>query len=140
MGYLDDDLLLLFSFYYELWVNILGKFLIQYSVFKLQKRIIRIIMDAGTKDSCREVFKILKVLPLRSQYILSLVLSVVNNKKYFKINSEIHSINTRNNSNLFKRLSHSSVYQNGRYYFVIKVHTRLTCQIKDLSHDIKQFK
>jgi hypothetical protein len=33
-------------------------------IFKLQKRIIRIIMGAGTRDSCRELFKILKVLPL----------------------------------------------------------------------------
>jgi hypothetical protein len=54
------------------------------SIFKLQKRIIRIIMGAGTRDYyCRELFKILKVLPLRSQYIVSLVLFMVNNEKTF---------------------------------------------------------
>jgi hypothetical protein len=95
------------------------------SIFKLQKRIIRIKMDAGTRDSCRELFKILKVLPLRTQYIVSLVLFVVNNKKHFKINSEIHSINTRNNSNLYKLLSHLYIYQNGPYYYGIKVYNRL---------------
>jgi hypothetical protein len=31
------------------------------SIFTLQKRIIRIIMGTGTRDSCRELFKILKV-------------------------------------------------------------------------------
>jgi hypothetical protein len=34
------------------------------SISKLQKRIMRIIMGAGTRDSCTELFKILKVLPL----------------------------------------------------------------------------
>jgi hypothetical protein len=97
-------------------------------------------MGTGTRDSCRELFKILKVLPLRSQYILSLVLFVVNNKKHFKINSEIHSINTRNNSNLYQPLTHLSIYKNGSYYYGIKVHNRLPCPIKDLSHNTKQFK
>ena len=34
------------------------------NIFKLQQRIIRIIMGAGTRDCCRELFKILTVLPL----------------------------------------------------------------------------
>jgi hypothetical protein len=97
-------------------------------------------MGNGTRDSCGELFTILKVLPLQSQYILLLVLLLVNNKKYFNINSEIHSINTRNSSNLFQPLSHLSIYQNGPYYFGIKVYNRIPCQIKDLSHNIKQFK
>jgi hypothetical protein len=97
-------------------------------------------MGAGTRDSCTELFKILKVLPLRSQYILSLVHFVVNNKKHFNINSEIHGINTRNNSNFYQTLSHLSVYQNGPYYYGIKVYNRLPCQIMDLSQNIKQFK
>ena len=36
-------------------------------VFKLQKRAVRIIMGAGNNDSCREFFKILKILPLSAQ-------------------------------------------------------------------------
>ena len=109
------------------------------SIFKLQNRIIRIIMGTGNRYSCRELFKILKFLPLRSQYVLSLVL-FVSNKKHFKINSEIHSISNRNNSNLYQPLSHLSIYQNGRYYHGINVHNRLPCQIEDLSHNIKECK
>ena len=44
------------------------------SIFKIQERIIRIVMNAGTRDSCKELFKILKILPLQSKYILSLML------------------------------------------------------------------
>ena len=47
-------------------------------VFKLQKRAIRIIMGARNNDSCREFFKILKILPLSAQYIYSLLMFVVN--------------------------------------------------------------
>jgi hypothetical protein len=63
-------------------------------------------MGINSRHSCRELFKMLNILPLQSQYILSLVLFVVNNKNQFKVNSEIHSINTRNNSNVFQPLSH----------------------------------
>ena len=47
------------------------------SNFKIQKRIIRIIMGTGTRHSSRELFKILNILPLHSQYISSLMLFVV---------------------------------------------------------------
>jgi hypothetical protein len=46
------------------------------NIFEIQKRIIRIIMNANTRDSCRELFKELKILPLHSQYIISLSLFV----------------------------------------------------------------
>jgi hypothetical protein len=75
------------------------------NIFKLQKRMIRIIMGARPRDSCRELFKVLKILPLTCQYIFSLALFVANNKSLFKENSEVHNIKTRNNSNLFSTVT-----------------------------------
>jgi hypothetical protein len=72
------------------------------SIFKLQKRVIRIVMGMRNRGFVREVFKVLNNLPLQSQYILSLVLFVVMNKNQFKINSEMCDINTRCNCNLFQ--------------------------------------
>ena len=46
-------------------------------IFKIQKNIIRIITGCRSRDSCRDLFKNKKFLPLQSQYILF----VVNNKK-----------------------------------------------------------
>jgi len=43
-------------------------------IFKIQKRIIRIIMNPRNRDFCRQLFKNLKILPLKSQYIFSLLL------------------------------------------------------------------
>jgi hypothetical protein len=41
------------------------------SIFKLQKRAIRIITKSRSRDSCREFFKNLDILPFYSQYIFS---------------------------------------------------------------------
>jgi len=47
--------------------------------FRLQKKALRIIMGLRTRDSCRKPFKLLRILPLQSQYILSLLMFVVEN-------------------------------------------------------------
>ena len=55
------------------------------TVFRLQKRTIRVIVGLRSRDSCREYFKKLKILPLQSQYILSLLLFVISNRNYFNL-------------------------------------------------------
>jgi hypothetical protein len=110
------------------------------TIFRLQKRTIRIIVGIRDRDSCTEHFRKLKILPLKSQYILSHSLFVINNENYFKINSEIHNINTRTKSKMHQPLPHLSTYQKRTYYFGIKVFNSLRAQIKDLSHNTKQFR
>jgi hypothetical protein len=48
-------------------------------VFGLQKKIIRIIMGARSRDFCREFFKTLGILPFTAQYIYTITMFVVNN-------------------------------------------------------------
>lgn len=50
------------------------------NIFEIQKNIIRIITGYRSTASCRDFFKTLKILPLQSQYTLSLLLCAVNNK------------------------------------------------------------
>jgi hypothetical protein len=71
------------------------------TVFKLQKRIIKIMVGIRDRESCREYFRKLKMLPLQSQYIYLLLLFVINNRQHFKINYDMHNINTRNNLDLY---------------------------------------
>jgi len=65
------------------------------NIFKIQKRIIRIIMNAINRDPCHQLFKNLKILPLKSQLIFSPLLFVAKNRDLYQLNSEIHNINTR---------------------------------------------
>ena len=111
-------------------------------IFRQQKRIIRITVGMRGRDSRREHFKNLKTLPLQSIYIYiyPLLLFVIDNGDYFKVNSEIHNINTRNKSNLHLLISNLTVYQKGTYYTGIRVFNSLPSQIKELCHDRNQFK
>jgi len=78
-------------------------------------------MGSRPRDSCRELFKHLRILLLWSQYILPLSLFVVDNKNLFHANSEIRIINTRQNSNLHQPQVILTLYQKGAYCSGIKV-------------------
>ena len=107
-------------------------------IFLGLKKINWIIMGARTRDSSRELSKILTILPLTSQCIFSLALSVVN-KNLFKKNSQLPNMKTMKNTPLFQPSSHLTIYQKLPLYFGIKVSTKLPSQIKNLSSNVKQF-
>jgi hypothetical protein len=107
--------------------------------FKLQKRIIRIMVGIRDRESCREYFRKLKILTLQSQYIYSLLLFVINNRQHFKINYDIHNINSRNNLNFHYPKARLSVYQKGAHYAGIKLFNRLPDSVKQMLHDPQQF-
>jgi len=66
------------------------------NIFRLQKRVIRIITNIRRRDSCREQIKKLQILPLQSQNILALLLFVINSSDMFEHDCEIHTVNIRN--------------------------------------------
>jgi len=106
-------------------------------VFKLWKRI---IMGARNNVSCREFFKLLKILPLSAQYIYSLLMFVVNNRNLFLDNAELYTIKTRNSYNLHLPLSHLTKYQKGVHYAGIRVFTHLPTSIKSIANEAEMFK
>jgi len=87
-----------------------------------------------------QLYMRLQILPLFSQYILSLLMFVVKNRELFKLNSDIHHIGTRHNNDLHLPSTHLNLFQKGIYYSGIKIYNHLPLSIKDLSHDIKRFK
>jgi hypothetical protein len=105
-------------------------------IFKLQKNIIRIITGCSSRNSCGDLFKNQKILPLQSQYILF----VVNNKSKFELNSYICNINTRQKCNFHHPSSNLSLYHTGVYSVRIKVWNHLPQSIKNLSDNPKHFK
>jgi hypothetical protein len=64
-------------------------------VFRLQKRVVRIISGISNRNSCRQIFTTLKILPLLSIYIYSLVCFVVVNMDQYYFVSDIHNRDTR---------------------------------------------
>ena len=110
------------------------------NIFKLQNWGIRIILNAGNRVSCCELFKKLNILPLHSQYILSLLVFVVKNIDEFTTNSNVHTINTRYKSDLHPLSIKLAKYQKGVYYSGIKIFNYLPQNIKKLSWNVKKLK
>ena len=84
-------------------------------VFKLQKKVIRIIANIGTRDSCKEIFKSLQIMTLYSLYAYSIITFVVNNRHLFTVNNEIHKYDTRNNKDLHPASANLTKFIKGPY-------------------------
>ena len=96
--------------------------------------------SSSNRTSCCGLFKKLGILPLCSQYILSLALFVGKNMDDFIINSDIHPHNTRSNTNLHPSLARLTKYQKGADFSGIKFYNCLPIRIKQLSGDVNKFK
>jgi hypothetical protein len=108
-------------------------------LFRIRKKVVRIMMGLKKKDSCRDSFKEMKILPLCSQYIYSLMQYIVNNIHLFTRNTEVHNIDTRQNINLFPLSTSFTKVQKGAYYSGIKIYNHLPWELKQLSNDQKSF-
>jgi hypothetical protein len=97
-------------------------------------------MGSRNRDSCRNLFKQLGVLPLKSQYILSVLLFVLKNKDRFIINYDSHGIPTRQSKNFRLPSACTSIYQLGVQYSGIKLFNKLPTDLKESTNNAKQFK
>ena len=85
------------------------------------------------------LFKNLKILPLISQYIFSIVMFVIKHKHQFTLNSEIHNINTRQHLNLHQPSPNLTGSIHGIHYSGVRIYNNLPFCIKQLSDDPRTF-
>jgi len=109
-------------------------------IFKMRKRVIKILMGIGYRESCTGLFNELKILTLSSQYIFSLLLFAVHNRGYFAPNSFCHNFNTRQKNNLHLPHISLTMYQKRVFYSGIKVFNTVPLTIKDIASNPKKFK
>jgi len=95
------------------------------NIFKIQKKMIRIITNSRARDSCRELFKKLEILPLYSQYIFPHSIFVVKNEDLFSTNYQIHNVHTIFKTNLHPPIANLTKFQKGVYYSGIKIFNNL---------------
>jgi len=108
-------------------------------IFRLQKKIIRIMMGCGSKASCRNLFRKLKILPLTSQYIYLLMIFVVKNSNIFTSNSDNCSKGMRQSLNFYQPNTNLSLIQKAVHCMGIKVFNTLRRHIKELSSNFRDF-
>ena len=97
-------------------------------------------MGYSYRESCRELFKELKIITLSSQLMFSLFLFVVNNRDYFVSNDVNNNINTRQKNDLHLPHVSLAMYQKGVYYSGITIFNGPPKAIKDISSKPKKFK
>jgi len=108
-------------------------------VFLAQKKIIRIMTGSRPRTSCKPLFQSLGILTVPSQYILSLMNFVLQNKERFTLNIKVHNLNTRNKLKLYKPISSLTLYQKGVYNMGIRIFNKLPEHITNLAGNKKIF-
>jgi hypothetical protein len=108
-------------------------------VFRLQKRIIRIMIGWRSSDLRRKLFIKLQIFPLPSLYILSLSLFVIKNEELFTTNNEIDNICTRQHLNFCQPSANLTKYQTGMYYMGLQIFNTLPLYIKKEFGNHKKF-
>ena len=74
----------------------------------MQKKIITYLKKM---HSCRELFKTMEILSLCSQYIVSFLIYVANNKHLFTKNLEVHTHDTSSANSFHLPVTHLTKYQ-----------------------------
>jgi len=132
-----------FSYFHSLLtygVIFWGNSPISKNIFKIQKRVIRIITNNSRRESCKHLFKWLKILTLPSQYIFSVLVFIAENRDLFMFNRDIHSFNTQNHLDLHLPSTHLTVVQRGVLYSGCKIFNKLPVQIKSHFENLWNFK
>ena len=96
-------------------------------------------MNLSKNASCRQPFKELNILPVPSQYILSVLLFLTKNKDQF-MTTQMQKITMWQTFELYIPTANLTIYQKGVYYQGIKIYNHLPKTIKDLSGDKNKFK
>jgi hypothetical protein len=113
--------------------------LIAKSYLKSKKRIIRVIMNSDSKNSCSKFLKKSYILPLYSQYIFSILLFIVKNRPLFNRNSDFHNLK-RTCHDLHPPTANLTLFQKRVCYSGVKIYNHLPLTLKQLSYDITKFK
>jgi hypothetical protein len=110
------------------------------TIKKKKKKAIRIMEGCGNRVSCRNLFKKLKILLLMSQYLLSLLMFIVQNKNLFSTNIKNYNIDTKQRNYLYILQIDLAMYQKGAYYSWIKIFSNLSMVIQNDADNLKKFK
>jgi len=82
----------------------------------------------------------MEILPFYSQYTISRLLYVVNNKHLFTKNLEVHNHDTWSANNFRLPITNLTKYQKGAHYARIKIFNHLPTNIKCVVNEIQVFK
>ena len=101
-------------------------------IFRFQKKVVRILAGAGINQTCRPLFKELRVLTLPSLFIYESLVYIHRNTELLQCNTDIHKYNTRTCENIFVQRSNTSLGRDRPSYLAIKLYNKLPSNLKSL--------
>lgn len=101
-------------------------------VFRLQKKVIRIIAKVGPTEHCKPLFKKFKIMPLPSIYIFYSLLEIHSNYCRYNTNSSFHNYPTRS-ANLI-RIPRFRLQRSSHNSLDVNLYNKLPQQIKKLNN------
>lgn len=107
-------------------------------VFVSQKKCVRALVNAHPLDSCKPIFKKLKLLPLPCIYIKEICIFVKRNLHYFVTYKEKYGQNCRQPNKLIFPKIRLALFSKNVYCMSIKIYNRLPNFLLELNY--KQFK
>jgi hypothetical protein len=102
-------------------------------IFRLQKKVIRLISGIGRLVSCRSVFRDYKILTVPSLYILETLYFIKKHSTHLKSNEQLYDYNTRGKTNYHKLSCNTSQYQKSVTNMGVKLYNCLPNRLKTLT-------
>jgi len=96
-----------------------------YKVFRLQKTLIRIMSGAESRASCRGLFRRLEISPVPCQYILSVMLFIIDNRNNSRTVSELRGLHIRSKNQLSIPYTNLTSVHKGITHPCIKIYNSL---------------
>lgn len=108
------------------------------SIFLIQKRTIRVMMQADRLDSCKPFFKELRIMTLPCVYIYRVVMFVragAAGSDSFSKNFKLHKYSTRQQGNFHVSSANTSICKAGLFHSGVSIYNNLPSFLKNLNSD-----
>ena len=107
------------------------------SIFKIQKRALRYILNLSNSESCRQHFHDLKLLTVPSLFIFQTILFIRKNANKMPHLGDTHNYNTRNRSSLLIAPHRLKLTETQAVYIGAKLYNYLPQEIKLINNENK---
>jgi hypothetical protein len=101
-------------------------------VFKLQKKVVRLICNVARRMTCRELFRTLNILPVPCVYIMETIYYTKLNNKGLKQNLAMHDYKTRRGTDFQTQFCRTDIFKKRVNNLETKLYNKLPNCIKNL--------
>jgi hypothetical protein len=122
----------------ELFPGAIRPMLLKY--LSCNRRQQELYVEGDSETPVRGLFKKTGVLPLTCEYILSLMLFIIDSHNDFRSGLQVHGLNIRNKNQLCLPIFNLSAFQKGTTFSGIKLFNSLPSTIQSLRNDRDHFK